>query len=86
MQGRDATEWERRFKFLIEQGFKRYPWSFDRMLQQAKKLVTPEELEYAKALAAAFLGEVKVADLARYPQWQALEPLDPKVPLAGVAS
>jgi hypothetical protein len=56
------------------------------MLQQAEKLVTPEELEYAKALAAAFLDEVKVADLAKYPQWQALEPLDLKVSLAGVAA
>jgi Tfp pilus assembly protein PilF len=86
MQRRDATGWERRFMFLIKQGFKRYPWDFDRMLRQAEKLVTPEELEYAKALAAAFLDEAKVADLAKYPQWQALEPLDPKAPLAGVAS
>jgi Tfp pilus assembly protein PilF len=86
MQKRDATDWERRYKFLIREGFKRYPWGFDRMLQQAEKLVTAEELEYAKALAAAFLDEVKVADLARYPQWQALEPLDPKVSLAGVAA
>jgi len=86
MQRRAGTDWERRFKFLIKQGFKRYPWGFDRMLQQAEKLVAAEDLKYAKALAAAFLDESKVADLATYSRWQALEPLDPKVPLPGVAS
>ena len=86
MQRRDATDWERRFKFLIKQGFKRYAWGFDRMLQQAETLVTAEELEYAKTLAAAFLDESKVADLAKYSRWQELEPLVPKPAPAVVAS
>jgi Tfp pilus assembly protein PilF len=86
MQRRDATDWERRFMFFIKQGFKRYPWGFERMLRQAEGLLSAEDLDYAKALAAAFLDQAKVAELATYPQWQALQPLDPKVPLAEVAS
>ena len=78
MQEHDAKRWERGFKFLVQQGFKRHPWSFDRMLEQAEKVLPPEELEYAKALALAFLDENKVADLERYERWRALEPLDPK--------
>ena len=78
MQGQNAERWERGFKFLIQQGFKRVQWSFERMLTQAKKTLSPEEFEYAKALAVAFLDESKVADLERYPRWVALEPLYPK--------
>jgi tetratricopeptide (TPR) repeat protein len=78
MQGRDAAEWERRFKFLIEEGFKRHPWSFERMLQQAEKRLSTEELEYARAMAAAFLDESNVTNLAKYPRWKALEALAPK--------
>nr|MDP2189929.1 AAA family ATPase [Rhodoferax sp.] len=78
MQGHDAERWERGFKFLIQQGFTRHRWSFERMLDQAEKTLSPEEFEYAKALAAAFLDESKVADLERYERWRALEPLDPK--------
>ena len=85
MRGRGAQRWEQRFKFLIQQGFKRSPWDFDLMLQQAKKVLPAEELEYAKALATAFLDESKVADLAKYPRWQALEPLPSKARPAGVA-
>jgi tetratricopeptide (TPR) repeat protein len=86
MRGRQAKRWEQRFKFLIQQGFKRSPWDFDLMLQQAEKVLSAEELDYAKALAAAFLNESKVADLAKYPRWQALEPIDPKASPAAVAS
>lgn len=85
MQGRDATELERRFKFVIEQGFKRYRWSFEQILKQAEKLMSPDEFQYARALADAFLDESKVAELAKYPRWQALEPIDPKASPAGVA-
>ena len=78
MQVHDAERWERGFKFLIQQGFERARWSFERMLAQAEKTLSPEEFEYAKALAVAFLDESKVADLERYQRWVALEPLDPK--------
>ena len=78
MQGQNAERWERGFKFLIQQGFKRVQWSFERMLTQAEKTLSPEEFEYAKALGVAFLDESKVADLERYQRWVALEPLDPK--------
>ena len=78
MQVHDADRWERGFKFLIQQEFERVQWSFERMLDQAEKTLSPEEFDYAKALAVAFLEESKVADLERYPQWRALEPLDPK--------
>src|SRR5204863_56731 len=33
IQGHDAEQWERFFKFLIQQGFKRDPWSFERMIE-----------------------------------------------------
>ena len=78
MQGQNAERWERGFKFLIQQGFKRVQWSFERMLDQAEKTLSPEEFDYAKALGVAFLDERKVADLERYQRWVALEPLDPK--------
>ena len=78
MQDHDAELWERCFKFLIQQGFKRYPWSFDHMLEQAKKKFAAEEFEYANALALAFLDESKVPELERYERWRKLEPLDPK--------
>jgi Tfp pilus assembly protein PilF len=78
VQGRDGTGWERRFKFFIEGGFKRYRWNFDRILQQAEKLVSAEELNYAKTLANAFVKESKVADLANSSRWQRLEPLNSK--------
>jgi len=77
MQGHDEERWERQFKFLIEQGFERCTWSCDRMLAQAEKVLPPDELEYAKALALAFLDESKVAALERYERWRMLEPLDP---------
>ena len=78
MQGQNAERWERGFKFLIQQGFKRARWSFERMLTQAEKTLSPEEFDYAKALAVAFLDESKVADLEQNERWVALEPLDPK--------
>jgi hypothetical protein len=77
MQHRDADRWERGFKFLIQQGFERPRWSFDRMLEQAEKALPPDEFEYAKALASAFLDESNVADLERFERWRALQPLDP---------
>ena len=79
MQGNDAEGWERRYKFLLQQGFKRYRWSFDRMLEQAETTLQKEELEYAKALALAFLDESKVTDLEQYERWRTLESLDPRL-------
>jgi hypothetical protein len=77
MHGQDALSWERAFKFAIQHGFHRNPWDFDRMLEQAEKKLQPEEFEYAKALAAAFLDESKVPLLDQYERWRALEPLNP---------
>jgi hypothetical protein len=48
------------------------------MLKQAEKKLSPEEFEYAEALASAFLDESKVSELERYERWRKLEPLDPK--------
>ena len=80
MQGRDAARWEGYFKFLIQKGFARYPWSFDGMLEQAAKTLSPEENVHAKALALAFLDESKAPSLDRYERWRALEPRDPRSP------
>ncbi len=77
MEARDASRWERQFKFLIQQGFKRSPWSFDRMLDQAAKILSADEFHYAKALASAFLDETKLPDLNEIDRWRAVEPLDP---------
>jgi tetratricopeptide (TPR) repeat protein len=77
MQVEDAQCWERAFKFLIQHGFVRSPWDFDRMLEMAEKTLQPEESEYAKSLASAFLDESKVPQLEHYDRWRALEPLDP---------
>ena len=79
MQGNNAERWERQYKFLIQQRFKRYQWSFDRMLEQAETTLPKEELEYAKGLALAFLDESKVAELEQYQRWRTLEPLDPRL-------
>ncbi len=77
MQRDTAEHWERFFKFLIQKGFKRYLWGFEQMLDQAKKILSPEEFEYAEALAHAFLDESQVSNLDRYERWRTLEPLDP---------
>ncbi|MDG4553679.1 MAG: tetratricopeptide repeat protein [Candidatus Competibacter sp.] len=77
MQERSTERWEGYFKFFIQKGFKRYPWSFERMLDQAKKILSPEEFEYAEALAHAFLDESQVSNLDHYERWRTLEPLDP---------
>ncbi len=77
MQKHTVDRWEGYFKFLIQKGFKRHPWSFERMLDQAKKILSPEEFEYAEALAHAFLDESQVSTLDRYERWRTLEPLDP---------
>ena len=77
MQGHSTERWEGYFKFFIQKGFKRHPWSFERMLDQAKKILSPEEFEYAEALARAFLDESQVSNLDRYERWRTLEPLDP---------
>ena len=77
MQGYSAERWERYFKYFIQKGFKRHPWSFARMLDQAKKVLSPEEFEYAEALARAFLDESQVANLEQYERWRTLEPLNP---------
>jgi hypothetical protein len=80
MQGNNAEDWERRYKFLLQKGFERwYRWSFDRMLEQAETILPKDEFEYAKALALAFLDESKVADLEQYGRWRILEPLDPRL-------
>ena len=47
------------------------------MLDQAKKVLSPEEFEYAEALARACLDESQVSNLDRYERWRTLEPLDP---------
>jgi tetratricopeptide (TPR) repeat protein len=78
MQGQEAQRWEGCFKLAVQRGFKRSAWDFDRMLERAGKALAPEELEYAKALAAAFLDESKVAALDQYERWRNLEPLDPR--------
>jgi Tfp pilus assembly protein PilF/cellulose biosynthesis protein BcsQ len=74
MQDRDANRWHQGFKFYIQQGFKRFPWTFDRMLAQAKKILAPAEFTYAQALATAFLDPEKVAALDQFEQWRTLEP------------
>ena len=78
MQGRTAEDWERRFKFLVDQGFERCPWNFDRLIMQAEARLVPDELDYAKALTAAYLDEQKANELVKFPRWQALDPLEPK--------
>src|SRR5215212_3268006 len=50
LQGHDGVHWEREFKSLIEQGFKRHPWNFDRMLEKAAGVLPPEDFAYAQAL------------------------------------
>jgi hypothetical protein len=55
------------------------------MLEQAGKTLSPEELDYAKAMASAYLDASKVADLERFERWRALEPLTP-VELAKAAA
>ena len=47
------------------------------MLDQAKKILSPEGFEYAEALAHAFLDESQVSNLDRYERWRTVEPLDP---------
>jgi len=83
MRGNDAARWEQFFKFLIQKGFKRHPWNFDHMLDQARNVLAPAEFEYADALAAAFLDECKVADLERFVRWRNLKPLDPRTESPG---
>lgn len=78
LQKHDARRWEQGFKYLLQKGFKRYPWNFDRMLEKAKKTLPPEEFEYAQALAQAFLDESKVADLEQFERWRDLVAVDPK--------
>ncbi|MCB1795608.1 MAG: tetratricopeptide repeat protein, partial [Candidatus Competibacteraceae bacterium] len=77
MQGHSTERWEGYFKFFIQKDFNRHPWSFERMLDQAKKILSPEEFEYAEALARAFLDESQVSNLDRYERWRMLEPLNP---------
>jgi Tfp pilus assembly protein PilF len=77
MQGHSTERWEGYFKFFIQKGFKRHPWSFERMLDQAKKILSPEEFEYAEALGRGFLDESQVSNLDRYERWRIVEPLDP---------
>jgi Tfp pilus assembly protein PilF/cellulose biosynthesis protein BcsQ len=77
MLGQNAESWEAAFKFALKQGFERSPWNFERMLEQAGKTLQPEELDYAKAMASAYLDAGKVADLEKYERWRALEPLNP---------
>jgi Tfp pilus assembly protein PilF len=78
MLGRNATRWERIFKSLLEKGFTRYPWTFDRMLEQARTRLSPEDLEYARALGAAFLERDRVEALAKFERWRSLAELSPE--------
>ncbi len=72
LQNKVATPWLQGFKFYLQQGFKRTPWNFDRMLAQAEKLLPPEELRFAQALAAAFLDANQLAALEHFEPWQTL--------------
>jgi cellulose biosynthesis protein BcsQ len=73
LQAKDATQWLERYKFYLLKDFERLPWNFNAMLAQAAKILTPDELAFAQALAAAFLNQDEVAHLAQYPQWQSIE-------------
>ena len=75
--GQDSENWERQYKDLIVKGFKRPRWTFDQILEQAAKSLSEEDLAYAKALAAAFLDENKVASLETLERWRKLEPPSP---------
>jgi hypothetical protein len=48
------------------------------MLQQAENVLPPEEFEYAKALALAFVDENKVEDLEQCDRWRSLQPVNPR--------
>ncbi|HEX9621897.1 MAG TPA: tetratricopeptide repeat protein [Polyangiaceae bacterium] len=74
---RDEKSWEAGFKYLLQKGFKRFRSTFDHMLEQAAKVLPPEDMDYAKALAAAFLDERKMKHLDKYERWQTLEARDP---------
>ena len=78
MQGENSECWERGLKFLLQKSFRRPVWSFDRILEQAKDTLPPEEFEYAQSLARAILDEDKVADLEHYVRWRDLVAVDPK--------
>lgn len=73
MQSQDATRWLQGYKFYLQQNFKRHPWNFDAMLAQAAKILPPDELAFAQALAAAFLDADKVGLLDQFPQWHTVE-------------
>jgi hypothetical protein len=73
LQNKAAISWLQGFKFYLQQGFNRTPWNFTRMLAQAEKLLTPEDLIFAQALADAFLDADKLARLDQFEQWQTLE-------------
>jgi MinD-like ATPase involved in chromosome partitioning or flagellar assembly/Tfp pilus assembly protein PilF len=72
LQNQDPAQWLQGYKFYLQQGFKRTPWNFTRILAQAEKLLPPEEFTYAQALAAAFLDADKVAQLDQFETWRAL--------------
>jgi Tfp pilus assembly protein PilF/cellulose biosynthesis protein BcsQ len=73
LQNKAATPWLQGFKFYLQQGFKRTPWNFTRMLAQAEKLLTQEDFTFAQALADAFLDADKLARLDQFEQWRTLE-------------
>ena len=81
IQGHDATQWERGFKYCIQKDFKQpRSWTFDSMLKQAEATLSQDEFAYAKALSAAFLDAGVVADLERFGPDRA--PVDPWIPRA----
>jgi Flp pilus assembly protein TadD len=73
LQNKAVTSWLQGFKFYLQQGFKRHPWNFTRMLAQAEKLLTPEDFIFAQALADAFLDADKLPRLDQFEQWRTLE-------------
>ena len=77
INGSEEFAWEGIFKHFIRTGYSRLPWNFDAMLAVAKKKLTAEEFDYAKALADAFLDESNIPALEKFPRWKKLKPLDP---------
>jgi tetratricopeptide (TPR) repeat protein len=78
IQARDGMMWESGFKFLLLRKFARHSWNFDQLLRRAASVLQRDELDYAKALAAAFLNKRKMAALDNYARWRSLKPSDPK--------
>ncbi len=80
IDGNDGQAALGRLKSLLQAGYTRLPWSFDRMLAACVPKLNHKDGALARSLAAAILDESKTPELNSNPVWSRIRPIPVNAP------